>query len=51
MQVTINLTYSTCVVTIKQKRKNSDGSHTYRGISERGTVYQFTDKQIIKEEI
>ena len=50
MQVTINLTYATCVVTIKQRKKNQDG-YTYRGISERGTVYQFTDKQIIKEEI
>jgi hypothetical protein len=49
MQVTINLTYSTCVVTIKQQKKTLDG-YTYRGVSERGTVYQFTDKQIVRDE-
>lgn len=50
MKVMIDIRYGTCEVEVKGKRKNADGSVTYKGVSAKGVEYQFSNKQVVKEE-
>ena len=50
MIVRIDIRYGTCFVKVKEKRLNQDGTYTYKGVSKLGTHYQFTEKQIVREE-